>query len=882
MPRSEPKSEHFTGTSHEKRLQAVLVMMINQSYQINLHHQLETKGSQSDRRNSANGRCGIQLISVQLAFTRGIMGDSREIPKKRQSSDDERDGQDDRDELDDGSHQGSTRKRQRVRLSCLECRRRKLSCSRELPCDRCVKSGTPERCTYEARPGGPAATIPAAARNTFIPAESPFVSFGGSEGRRVNSNQPAGRQSVEGAAPKDTVRDHERIRKLELEVAQLRSALGKQSSVDGSTVVASPATTREAPKDTPPTSWCHTGGTFMDSDAITRVKATENGMCFRSRYCGPHNAWSSLKEITGISHFMRETANEWLRPLNIQKKDRGKRRQERELRSAQPDVSLEKLLPTKEETDSLVAVYLDQFEQLHRIVHIPTFRKDYEAFWGSNPTRPASLTALVLSMISVSCCLGMQTSGKFIGVKSSAYATAEKWIKACDAWFNQQSHKHRRLVHYQIECLLYLAKKVNTIKKKRFWVTAGGLVRGAITIGLHQDPDTLSPDLSPYNKEMRRRIWSTIVEFDLQAAFDLGVPTLISQVHLDADPPRNIDDDSFDPNSTEIPISRPRSEYTFSSYAHFSRQSLPARLELYKILTGPPIDLDWEQILQYTDMITHEIDSLPAWDLECDQSPGVSHKPSLAHALLHIQLRQFLMPLHQPFLKLRKTHSRYQTSEFIYYTAARDLVLIHDRLFQKGIRTLYFLREDSISAAMNLCHISLLQPRGSTSLINSNNRETLQLVEKCIALKEDRVLRCGNNDPWGYSSMCAAYGLIETHLGLKAPEAAKAQAAERFIGLHYKLLSYQEGAQPDGITQQTTSAPSEPIPGSTYPPNTSMPPAHVGPTLLHRDGLPLSIPWSMAPIDPSQLLVPNPEFNFELLGSDLNDLWGDWSGTDFV
>lgn len=29
--------------------------------------------------------------------------------------------------------------------------------------------------------------------------------------------------------------------------------------------------------------------------------------------------------------------------------------------------------------------------------------------------------------------------------------------------------------------------------------------------------------------------------------------------------------------------------------------------------------------------------------------------------------------------------------------------------------------------------------------------------------------------------------------------------------------------------------------------------------------------------DPSQLLIPNPDFNFDLLGSDLNDLWGDWS-----
>jgi len=759
------------------------------------------------------------------------MGDLEEAAKKHTIDDDAHDDH----EGSETNHQSSARKRQRVRLSCLECRRRKLSCSRELPCDRCIKSGTPERCSYESRPDGTAA----GPRNSYIPAEASFASYG-ADARRSSSGQHPVRRDVDNAALKDAARDHERIKRLELEVLQLKNALAKQSSVDGSTIVASPATSRDATKDTPPAFMPHPVAAFID-EGHTRTKALEAGVNFKHRYFGPHNAWSSLRDIIGISNFMKETADEWLRPLNIQRKDRGKRKKDRDAKSAEPEPMLEAQLPSKEETDSLLTVYLDQFEQLYRIVHIPTFRKEYESFWGTNHTRPASFTALVLAMISVSCCLDMQASGKFIGVKSSTFALAETWVKACDTWLDAQSYKHRKLVHYQIDCLLFLAKRVNIIKKKRFWALSGRLVHDAISIGLHHDPDSLASDLSPYDKEMRRRIWSTVVELNLQASFDLGVPTLLSQVHNDADAPSNIDDDSFDKDSTELSISRPRTEYTFSSYAHFSRQSLPVRLEICKILTGPPVNLDWEQVLRYTDMVTQEIDALPSWDLDSDQTSGVSHKPSLAHTLLHLQLRQFLIPLHQPFLKQRKNHSRYQTSEFIYYTAARDIILMHDRLFQKGIRTLYFLREDSINSAMNLCNVSLQQPKGkhnqvvlltipliinqvvgSMSLFSSNHQETLQLIEKCIALKEDRVLRCGNNDPWGYSSMCAACGLIETHLGLKTPEAAKAQAAERFISLHYKLLSYQvptagqEQAQPEGFAQQpNTNQVDRPIVSST-------------------------------------------------------------------
>lgn len=40
-------------------------------------------------------------------------------------------------------------RRQRAVLSCNDCRRRKLRCDRKLPCDRCIKGGIAEACTYE-------------------------------------------------------------------------------------------------------------------------------------------------------------------------------------------------------------------------------------------------------------------------------------------------------------------------------------------------------------------------------------------------------------------------------------------------------------------------------------------------------------------------------------------------------------------------------------------------------------------------------------------------------------------------------------------------------------------------------------------------------------
>jgi hypothetical protein len=228
-------------------------------------------------------------------------------------------------------------------------------------------------------------------------------------------------------------KDNDRIRKLELEVAQLRNVLLKHS-LDGNTAAASPSTLKEVIKETPPEQ--------PKIPAFMRDKLGDGlefkflrGHNFKTRFFS--NAWSAFRELDGIFPFMKETSDEWLRPLNIQRKDRTARKEHREAKFAEPDIALEALLPSKEDTDALVAVYLEQFEQIHRIVHIPTFKKEYAAFWEDTQSRYAAFTALILSMIAVCSSLDNRSSSKFIGVQSSSFQTAEKWVKAVDDWLER-------------------------------------------------------------------------------------------------------------------------------------------------------------------------------------------------------------------------------------------------------------------------------------------------------------------------------------------------------------------------------------------------------------------------------------------------------------
>ncbi|KAK7413066.1 hypothetical protein QQX98_008074 [Neonectria punicea] len=815
------------------------------------------------------------------------MADRSETPD---SDDDRRPGS------RNSSGQPPARKRQRVRLSCLECRRRKLSCDRGFPCERCIKSGTPDRCSYESRNGEVV--------NASSGVPPPFAQL---DSRRF------GVDPVMGLSPRDPEyarQDHDRIRRLELEIAQLKTQLSRPGlNLDGSTVAAtdtSPATQKDDanPGDTDPSV-----REVHESIEATNMSGDKGelrffrGRGFRTRYFGPHNASMAFVELTGLCPFMKETADEWLRPVILHdRKDRKRRQYDRQQIFEESDPELEALLPTKEEADALIQVYLDQFEQVHRIVHIPTFREEYEQYWEAevgSPKRYSAFTALILSMMAVSSCVHTHDHLKFVGMMSNARHWAEKWIKACDEWSQRQSQKHRRLIHYQVACLLYLGKRVNTIKKKRFWTGSGALIQDGIAVGLHREPSHMAAKITVFHQEMRRRIWATVQEFDMQASFDHGLPTLVSQLHYDTNAPRNLDDDDFDESTTVLPPSKPAKEYTFSSFQNLARQSLPLRLELSRLLTGPLSDIDYDQVIRYTNDLTQEIDSLPSWDTNSVNTKGTKN-PMIAYTLLHVQLRQYIIPLHQPYLKLRKQNSKYQYSEIIYYNAARDVVLLHDKLYEQGVRSLNFLREDALTTAINLCSVTMLQPRGSTNMIMINSHHTLKLIEKCISMKEDRLLRCGNNEPWGYSIMCAALGLLEAHLGTKEPEIAKSTSAERFVNLHYRLLANQEppvaGEQVPGAPINSVAAPIGPALGPA--PNI---PLHDRPKVMNLEfqgrefpniGIQSVTPFtynnpatiSSAPIDsnPATWLIGGDQaqpFNLdpslELLGLNLNEIWGE-------
>jgi hypothetical protein len=367
------------------------------------------------------------------------------------------------------------------------------------------------------------------------------------------------------------------------------------------------------------------------------------------------------------------------------------------------DLNLLDLLPGRENVDHHVHLYFDTFETVYRVLHAPTFWSEYNCMWEDlQAVRPAFLVTILLVMATVNC-ISPKEESTYIGDSAASREVAILWIESCEIWLQRQSQKHAYLAIWQIRVLLLLSKITNTVKKKRTWTLAGNLMRQAMSAGFHRDPTLLGAKVSIFDQEMRRRLWATIVELELQTSIDRGMPSASAGVSFDCAPVLNVNDEDFEEGSQKSPPPKPWGMYTAASFLHISQKSLSLRVSLNSLLNELSSHAQYEEVLGYDEKVMQKLQDIPS---KAD-SQGIQevHKfPDLLHALLDIQLRQFLILLHSPFARQAESNSRYSLSKMVCFNAASSILDQHSKLTASGNHTLLLFRNDVFRAALSICH----------------------------------------------------------------------------------------------------------------------------------------------------------------------------------
>lgn len=307
-------------------------------------------------------------------------------------------------------------------------------------------------------------------------------------------------------------------------------------------------------------------------------------------------------------------------------------------------------LPPKQICDGLVDCYLRTHETVYRILHVPSFKRNYDSLWTTT-TEPDSVFMIQLKLVMAS---GAATYDDTFTLRSSAM----RWVHEAETWIAHPHLKHRLNIQYvQIYCLQLLAREATAVGEDMVFISTGTLLRSSMFLGLHRDPAHL-PSRTVFANEMHRRLWSTVLEICLQTSLYSGCPPLISMDDFDTQPAGNLDDDQLE---NEDAVSRPDTCFTQSSVSIALRKTFSYRLAVVKFLNNFASSGTYNETLRIDSELRTAYKTLRstfrAFDPTCGSSPS-----GFQLRLVDTTFNRYLCALHAPFFTSALKDTKYAYS----------------------------------------------------------------------------------------------------------------------------------------------------------------------------------------------------------------------------
>lgn len=352
-------------------------------------------------------------------------------------------------------------------------------------------------------------------------------------------------------------------------------------------------------------------------------------------------------------------------------------------------------------------------------------------------------------------------------LKVSLRQAAANAIRKADAWQCGTIDKHRLCLDtIQTHCLVLLARQTSAVEfgDDLVWISAGSLLRTAFTMGLHRDP-TLLQDLSVYQIEMRRRLWATVLELNVQSSLDSGMPPLIGPGDYDCGPPSNINDDEISPDTATVHASSARADtvFTQTSCQRIVLRSLSIRLQVTRVLNGLGTDQKYDEALLLSQELASSCRFNSALFESLSRNRGASQQvdpPSRFQVMLvNLLTRRFFHSLHSPFANESLKDLKYYYSRRMQLESALELVSIlatdfsESQMKTEDLHALNliqvagrgFLKCALIDASQTVCFELLQQlresylPSGLGVQMSVSQTELYQAVQSLVSVGKRRI-----------------------------------------------------------------------------------------------------------------------------------------------
>lgn len=366
-------------------------------------------------------------------------------------------------------------------------------------------------------------------------------------------------------------------------------------------------------------------------------------------------------------------------------------------------------MPSRQDADVLVRTYFDAKFLVVPFTHERHFRRRYELFWA----RPRESNLLWLSIMFSVLSLGAMIAKVRSSPPPETVAEPGFYMRRSAQCLVTGGYLNAK--PYSVEALMMFAHSRNVQKvdsDATMWSLYGLAVRLAQRRGYHLDAARVSPSITPFEAEMRRRTWFMVQTSDLLFSFQLGMPPMIYQQVCDADHPRNLTDDDFD-EDTDVPPSRPPIYPTpllaWRIKSHLCR--LIRRVLIHTLAVEPR---PYEETMGLQAELEAFYDSIPpCYSIRpiSSTSPEDRGHTIMHRLILELSYRKTLCVLHRPYLGAEEP--RRGPSRDICRAAALRILDLHlefdeairegGRMYRDRFMVSSLTMHDFLVAAMILC-----------------------------------------------------------------------------------------------------------------------------------------------------------------------------------
>ncbi|TQV91898.1 fungal specific transcription factor domain-containing protein [Cordyceps javanica] len=363
-------------------------------------------------------------------------------------------------------------------------------------------------------------------------------------------------------------------------------------------------------------------------------------------------------------------------------------------------------IPPRASVDRMIARYFHAEGVIPEIIHRGQFLIEYEKFWQQPLATPILWIGLLFSVM----CLSTQYQQLIEELPNPVLAAQESLFRQQTVFCLILGQYTKGGDYALVTMINYLNSEQEFISKDKatdLWLLQGMIVQIALSLGYHRDARNF-PAISPFDGEMRRRVWAVVLQMDLRLSSQVGLPRLVKAEEHDTAEPRNLLDSDFDEGTAELPRSRSEDEPTPILYT-LARIRIDKVNRLISDLVSNVQEYAYSKTMELDAKLREAEESMPPlfqWR-PLSQSLMVQPQVAMHRVLLQLAIQRQTVWLHRKYLRPAYAETCYHYSRKACVRAAKKILefqqTIHDETGRGGL--LYPVRWIFLSARLHAVYL---------------------------------------------------------------------------------------------------------------------------------------------------------------------------------